>query len=204
MIRESAEVATPAQDGMYQTEHWLAWLVALVAIVLGVIGVLRGFAIIGGGNAGNPSIAGGAYGTIWDGAVWLLAAIAAAVLSSALHQADHHRMRSPEWMSSSDEGLWKTEHGLAWLVALGSIVMGVLGVLVSFHVLGGGNHQPDGIPWLFASIGGSVLTTTLHSVRHHQMTEEDRVVRLVQERVAMPATTPATGVVREPRPEIRS
>lgn len=203
MEHRNREVATPAQDGMYQTEHWLAWLMALVAIVLGVIGVLRGFGLIGGGNAGNSAVAGGAYGTIWDSAIWLLLAISAALLSMALHRNDHHRIRNLEWMSDSDEGLWKGEHGLAWLVALVSIVMGVLGILVGFHIIGGGNHQPDGIPWLLASIGGSVLTNTLHEVRHHQVPAEDRVVRTTEDRVGMPGTLPNTGVVREARPETR-
>jgi hypothetical protein len=204
MAGRNTVVATSDQEGMYHIEHWLAWLMALAAIVLGAIGLLRGTGVIGGGNAANPGVAGGAYGTVWDSVIWLLPAISAALLSLALHRNDHHRIRDPEWMGAADESLWKTEHGLAWLTAVGTIVLGVLGILVGFHVFGGGNHQPDGIPWLLASLGGATLTNTLHSVRHRQMTEEDRVVRLVQERAGTSATLPASGVVREPRPEIRS
>jgi hypothetical protein len=190
------------QDSMFEGEHWLAWLFSLIAIVLGVIGVLRGFGYIGGpasSDAASGTVA-GYFGTVWDCIVWMLPAISAGLLSMALHQADHHRMRNPERLGDRDEGLWKAEHAAAWLFALLTIVFGVLGMLVGFHLLGGGNHQPDSVPWLLASIGSGVLTNTLHAVRHHQLASDaDYIVRVVEERVGRPAVTGQPGIVREPR-----
>jgi hypothetical protein len=199
---EARNHAVAEQDSMFETEHWLAWLFALIAIVLGVIGIIRGFGYIGGA-ASTDAAAGttaGYFGTIWDAAVWMLPAIAAGLLSMALHQTDHHRMRDPDRLEDREEGLWKTEHGLAWLFALLTIVFSVLGMLVGFHLLGGGNHQPDSLPWLLASIGSGVLTNTLHAVRHHQLASDaDYIVRVVEERVGRPGIAGRPETIREPR-----
>lgn len=201
-IQDRDAGAATAQDSMFESEHWLAWLFALIAIVLGIIGMLRGFGYIGG-SAASSAAAGtvaGSFETVWDSAVWLLPAIAAAMLSMALHQADHHRMRNPERLDDREESLWKTEHSLAWLMAILTVVFGIIGMLVGFHLLGGGNHQPDSLPWLLGSIGTGVLTNTLHGVRHHQLaSDEDYIVRIVEQRVGIPRATGEPGVVREPR-----
>lgn len=197
-----------AQEGMYQAEHWLAWLAALVALVLGIIGLLRGFGIIGGGvdqgvTAGSPATQAASFGAIWDGVVWLLPAIALGMLSMALHRADHHRMHDPELADDADEALWKTEHALAWLMALLTIATVVIGILTGFDVFGRGNDQPDALPWLLAAILCGTLTSTLHAVRHHQMAEEDYILRVVERRAAAapgPVIRPADEYGTEPRP----
>jgi hypothetical protein len=66
---------------------------------------------------------------------------------------------------------------------------------VSFDVIGRGYDQPDGFPWLFASLGSAVLTSALHNVRHHQLADEGYVVRTLETRGAMdtaPMTTTTT------------
>ena len=176
-------------EAMYQSEHWLAWLFAIGAIVLGVIGVLRGFGLIGDtGVTDNTRL---------DGFTWLLPAIAAALLSFALHSNDHHRMA--ERGDTADRSLMMLEHSLGYLVALATIAGGVLGILVGFDVFNNGNIPQDGYIWSIAAIGGGVLVNTLHAVRHHQTAEnEDYIVSIVESRVGasraasqQPRTTPA-------------
>ncbi len=191
-----------ARDGMFQSEHFLAWGMALAAIVLGVLGLLRGFGIIGDdetvtsgiGDAANGSV--GAIsetGSLWDGAVWLLPAISAALLSFALHRNDHHRS-SRAATSDADEGMGSTEHAMAWVMALGTIALGTLAILVGFDVFDRGNTQSDGILWALASIGTGVLTNTLHSVRHHQYaTDEDYILSVVERRAAGAGTRGTIG-----------
>ncbi len=187
-------------EGSYNTEHWLAWLMLFSALLLGAIGLLRGFGLIGGGldeadlSTGAPATQAVSYGAIWDSAVWLLSAIALSLVAMALHRNEHHRARSPELADDANEGLWNTEHALAWLMALATIATAVLGIITGFDVLDRGNDQPDAMPWLLASIVAGIATVTLHAVRHHQMaTDEDRIVRIVERRIG---TTAATPVVR--------
>jgi hypothetical protein len=177
-----------AQEGVGKTEHMAAWLVALVALVLGAIGLLRGFGIIGDDPMSQEVGAAGTqdpgFGAIWDSALWLLSAIAAALLAMTLHTTDHHRMRDLDRVNDADRGAWKTEHILAYVMALAAIVTIALGLLTGFDVFGRGNDQPDGLPWLLASILYGILAYTLHAVRHHQMAaDEDYVVRLVDRRL---------------------
>lgn len=190
--------ANDAQAGAFETEHWLAWLFSLGAIVLGVLGLLRAFGVYGPVNttaAGQvTSISpGGLPDTLWDGGMLLLAALASALLAWALHRNDHHRMRDLAIVTDRDEALWKTEHGLAYLFALGTIVFTVIGLLTAYNKIGGHHWQPDGILWLLLAIGSGMLTNVLHSVRHHQLAVETPhlgrpVVReeIVQERRAEP------------------
>jgi hypothetical protein len=65
-------------------------------------------------------------------------------------------------------------------------------------VLGGDYNQYDGMIWGMASIIPGVLSTAWQAVRHHAA-EEDYVVRLVEERVRMGATTttPAMSLCTE-------
>ncbi len=194
-------------EGAYNAEHWLAWLTLFAALLLAAIGVLRGFGMIGGGleqsdvSTGAPGTQAVSYGAIWDATVWLLPAIALALVAMALHRNEHHRARSPELADDTNEGLWNTEHLLAWVMALATIATAVLGILTGFDVLERGNDQPDALPWLLASIVGGISTATLHAVRHHQMaTDEDRIVRIVERRIGTTATAPAvrTTPVVEP------
>jgi heme/copper-type cytochrome/quinol oxidase subunit 2 len=207
VVSHRAGRTSQEQETMFESEHWLSWFFMVAAIVLGVIGMLRGFGLIGG-PASSDAAAGtvaGFFGTTWDSVTWMLPAIASAMLSMALHQTDHHRMREPEHLDDREEGLWQFEHGASWLMTILTVVLGVVGMLVGFHVLGGGNHQPDGLPWLLGSIGTGVLTNTLHGVRHHQLASDaDYIVRLVEERVGAPRPLGERGTVersaiREPR-----
>ncbi len=187
-MASTSQWATDTERGsyaLYQAEHWLAWLVALVAIGLGVVGVLRGFGLIGTIGAGVD--------TQTDGMIWLIPAISASILALALHTSGHHRRTSA---SDQDMALMMFEHSLAYLMALAAIAGGVLGILVGFDVFNNGNTPQDGFIWSVASIGASVLTVTLHTVRHHQVAEDtDVIVAMVEQRMApasrtgMPAST---------------
>jgi hypothetical protein len=185
------------QEGTGTGEHMAAWAMVLLALALGAIGLLRAFGVIGDNPVAQEVGAAGTqdpgFGAIWDGALWLLASISAALLAMTLHTTDHHRMRDPDRVNDADRGMWKTEHILAYLMALATLVTGALGLLTGFDVFGRGNDQPDGLPWLLASIPLGILSYTLHAVRHHQMAaDEDYVVHLVERRLG----TGATGTVR--------
>jgi hypothetical protein len=200
-----------AQDSAYKTEHIAAWAMVFASLLLGAIGVCRAFGLIGGGaeageiTTGAPGTQAVSFPAIWDGVVWLLPAIAAALLAMALHRNDHHRMLNPELLPDDEEGLWKGEHALALVMALGAIACGVLGVLVGFDVFDRGNDQPDSIPWHLAAVGLALLTNALHAVRHHQFaTDEDYIVRVVERRVATPGQVTTTGTVRETGTEYRT
>ncbi len=166
-----------AQEGAFNTEHMAAYALAAVSVILTIIGLLRGFGVLGNdgtGDAGAPGTQDIGFPAIWDSAIWLLPAISAALLSFALHRNDHHRDRHPDRATDNDEAGWKTEHGLAYLMALASIVMGVLGMLVGFNVFNRDfGDQPDGLPWLLGSVAAAILANALHSVRHHQLSRDD-------------------------------
>jgi hypothetical protein len=195
-----------AQDSLYGMEHWLAWFMAVGAIVLGVIGMLVGFGIVDlrGGNvagldipglnlgAGNRGVLGNNF---WDGAMWLFAAISASVLAYTLHTSDHHRVTNLSQVSASDRGLWSTEHSLAYLFAVGTVVLVVIGLLTGYQTFSNSNTQFDGLIWIWAGFGTSVLTMTLHAVRHHQV-QEDYIMSMLQERTGR--ATPAATPMREP------
>ena len=169
-----------AQEGALNPEHTAAYALAATAVVLGIIGALRGFGVLGNDGTAETGAAGTqdiGFPAIWDSVTWFLPAITAALLSFALHRNDHHRLRDPERATDNDEAGWKTEHTLAYVMTVASIVFAVLGMLTGFNVFGRDNgDQPDGIPWHLAALGTAILANTLHSVRHHQMSREHFVV----------------------------
>jgi hypothetical protein len=186
---EGRVAVSDAERGWYNLEHTFAYLMAVTAIVLGVIGLLRGFGIVGGEESLNAAVNSDSVeratdaisgpGSAWDGAVWLLPAIAAAMLSFALHRGDHH---TAGYVAEHD-GTWKGEHFVAWLLALGTIAAGVVAILVGFDVFDRGNSQLDGLLWGLASIGGGILVNTLHDVRHHLVVaDEDYIMAVVERR----------------------
>jgi hypothetical protein len=169
-----------AQEGAFNTEHMLAYAFAVAALILGLIGVLRGFGILGNDGAADAGAAGTqdiGFPAIWDSVVWLLPAITAALLAWAFHRPEHHRARDPERVTDADEAGWKGEHLGAYILALVAAVTAVLGMLTGFNVFGRDfGDQPDGIPWLLASVGSAILANALHSVGHHQLSRERQVV----------------------------
>lgn len=165
--RENHEVH---RDGAYSFEHTLGWLMALLAIAAGAIGLLVGFGVIGGSEAGvniDQAAGSGATGASdWmQGALWLLPAISLALLSRALHSADHHERQT---VAETHDGMFATEHAGAYIAALVTIGAAALAVLVGFDVFDRGNVAEDGLMWGIASLVPAVLTNTLHAVRHHQ------------------------------------
>jgi hypothetical protein len=184
------------QDSMYDAEHWVGLVMAFLALLLMAVGLLRGFGVLGAeGAAVVPSdLVGDADEPHWLlGSIWLLAAFSAGFLSMALHKADHHLLRDPELLDDKDEALWKSEHFTAWAMALATIIFAAIGLLVGLDEFGRGTVAQEGILWLLASNIMSILTNTLHSVRHHQVAgEEDYIVHMVEERATITAPTATT------------
>lgn len=184
-----------AHDAAFEGEHWLAWLFSAGSILLGLLGLLRAFGLYGPANTANGVVTsispGGLPDTYWDGGLLLIAGLTSALLAFALHRNDHHRLRDLDNVPDREEGLWKAEHATAYIMAAATIAFAVIGLLTGYNKVGGHHWQPDGLPWLFASLGTGLLTNVLHSVRHHQL-EWERHYR------SRPATTQASGYVQEP------
>jgi hypothetical protein len=198
---------TDAQNAAFAGEHVLAYISALVAIVLAAFGVLEGLGAIDvleagrGAQEGTPPNTGDESRTsIWDGALLLLPAITFALLSFYFHAADHHRMRDVRTVADKDKAAWAAEHGGAMLAGLVAAVMSVIGILVGFDAFSGDYTAEDGVIWQLGALVPAVLSCTLHSVRHHQLSvEEDYIVRLVEDRVSSRA--PGSTARRETETE---
>lgn len=153
----------------YNTEHWLAWLMVATSLALAAIGLLRGFGFIGeeataveGVTADNIS------GSILDGFLWMMPAIAAGLLSMALHQSGHHRTPVSDAGEHNESGLYGIEHMLAYILAAATIAAGAIALVVGFDVFDNGYTRGEGMLWGLAAIVGGALTVTLHTVGHHQ------------------------------------
>jgi hypothetical protein len=87
-------------------------------------------------------------------------------------------------MDEAQGALYTPEHSLAWLFALGAIVLGVLGLLEGFDILnlrtgeeaageGAGLQLTtnffNGAMLIFSGITSAILAYTLHSSDHHRM-----------------------------------
>ncbi len=162
------------RSGAYSAEHALGWILALAALALGALGLLVGFGVIGGSEQGvnvdDVAGAGGAGASDWlQGALWLLPAISIALLSRALHSADHHeRYDYAGETNDNNDSMFNTEHAGAYIVALVTLATAALAPLVGFDVFDRGNTAEDGLLWGIASVVPAVVTNTLHAVRHHQ------------------------------------
>lgn len=192
-----------AQSSLYGTEHILAWIMAVGAIVLGAIGALTGFGILELRDAvdevapaAGDAIAASVFSQdFWDGTMLIFSAITLAMLAYCLHSNDHHRLRSLSTVEDSERGMWTAEHGLAYLFALGTIALLVIGLLTGFNAFSADHDQRDGLLWIWLGLGSGVLTATLHAVRHHQVSaEEEFVIGIIDERVS----SRSAGVARQP------
>jgi hypothetical protein len=185
-----------AQDSLYGLEHTLSWIMVLTAAILAVLGTLVGLGVIelreGVTNLTQTGAEEGGFLTsnFWDGTLLLFSAIAAGLLAYTLHSNDHHRMRDLSHVKQSDKSMWGVEHSLAYLLALGSIVYVVIGLLTGFNALSSTHDQGDGLIWVWFGVAGATLTAALHAVRHHQ-TDEDYIRDMIDERVGTRA--PVTG-----------
>jgi hypothetical protein len=202
MAREAAYDRTDdrddAQKGAFAAEHGLAWIMALASMALVAIGLLVGFGVISGDDeiagtdigeaTGAAQLSGAASMPDWqEGLLWILPAITAGLLAYTLHETDHHRGRRRNTAATADDdsgkGMFSAEHGLAYLMAALAIAGATLGVLVGFDVFDNGNTFADGMLWSVASIAAGSVAMALHNVRHHQLaTEEDVIVRIIEER----------------------
>lgn len=165
--------AETSRSGAYAAEHTLGWLTALASVVLAAIGALVAFGVIGGSEGGvnidDAAGAGAAGASDWmQGALWLLPAIAIALLSRALHSADHHERLGAYADDERNDSMFSLEHAAAYLAAVATIATAALAPLVGFDVFDNGNVAEDGLIWGITSLVPAVLTNTLHAVRHHQ------------------------------------
>jgi hypothetical protein len=155
---------------------------------MGVIGLFAGFGIIGEDDAGEgvaQAIAGDLAN--WqEGLLWLLAAISIGLVALALHNTEHHSgVTTTTTLTSENEsrGLFTTEHALAYLLAIATVVCAALTLLVGFDVFDNDNTFADGMLWGLAGLVTGVLTVGMHAVRHHQhATDESVIVRIIEER----------------------
>lgn len=174
-----------ADEAAFKGEHVAAYLFAALAVGLTVVGLLVGFGVLGD-TSGAQTVAddvGNEWLGLWDGAVWLLPAIASAILAMALHRNEHHRRRDADTLPDADEAAWKTEHLGAYAAAAVAVLTGLLCLLVGFGLIGE-YDQPDGILWGIASVITAILAVTLHGVGHHQLVQPRRVVVEARERAA--------------------
>jgi len=165
-----ARTRDDADDAAFKGEHTAAYLFAALAAGLTVIGLLVGFGVLG--DTGTTQTTGDEVGNewlgLWDASVWLLPAIASAILSMALHRNEHHRRRDTDALPDGDEAAWKSEHTFAYVAAAAAVICGLLCLLVGFGVVGE-YDQPDGIHWGIASVVSAILAAALHGVGHHQL-----------------------------------
>jgi hypothetical protein len=194
-----------AQDSLYGLEHFGAWFMAAVAIVLGAVGALVGFGIFNLRAEATELIPGfEAVGVLdnnfWDATMLIFAGITAAMLAYTLHASDHHRARDLSRVKTSERSLWSGEHMAAYVMAIGALALIVIGLLTGFNAFGAANTQFDGLIWIWLGFGASILTATLHTVRHHQTVEEDQLIEAVVAELNRGGTTtrPVTGET-EPR-----
>jgi hypothetical protein len=165
----------------------LAWLMALAAVIFGVVGLLTGLNIIDW-RSGEMAIGDEPGVTFlpnwfWDGAMLIFTGITAAVLSLTLHTTDHHRTFTMRSMAKSDQAMMGLEHSGAYLFALISIVLVVIGLLTGFGLFDVDNEQLYGLAWIWTGFGSGILSAALHTVRHHELVEADEIVELVVTRV---------------------
>jgi hypothetical protein len=92
-----------------------------------------------------------------------------------------------ETRADTREGMYNIEHWLAWLMALAALVLGAIGVLRGFGVLGdvaaevGGEQTTglltgsaefwDAIVWLLPAIAAGFLAHALHMTEHNRVPE---------------------------------
>jgi hypothetical protein len=175
-----------ADDAAFKGEHVAAYLFAALAVGLTVVGLLVGFGVLGDTSAATTTAdeVGNEWLGLWDGAVWLLPAIASALLAMALHRNEHHRRRDADTLPDEDEAAWKTEHIGAYVAAAVAVLTGLLCLLVGFGLIGE-YDQPDGILWGIASVVIAILAVALHGVGHHQLGSPRRVRVEAREREAL-------------------
>jgi hypothetical protein len=86
---------------------------------------------------------------------------------------------------SVGSALGTTEHWLAYLGVIFTLVLGTIAILVGFNVFDDGYSYRDGIIWGLLAITAGALTATFHSVQHHAMpaVDVDDIRVMVEERV---------------------
>ena len=193
-------------DSVFNSEHYLAWFMAALATLLAVVGALVSFDILNLRDVAATSLPGGLEGgegaavsNFQDAILLMLPAIGAALLAFTLHSSEHHQVMRDQ------TAMGKSEHSLAYLVALATIAFGVLAILIGFDVFDNGNTWRDGATWGLLSVIGGLLTSTLHSVMHHSAitADEAEIAMIVEQRLSRTGTMePGVGgttYAREPR-----
>lgn len=203
MTRQSFDKTERMQTGAYNAEHFIAYILLIGAIAMAVIGLLIGFGQLDAWDTGLGAneVTAPMSSTFWDGLLWITGALSLYMLSSALHQTEHHFDRAPSTLDSANRSMWTGEHYLSYITAIAAIALGVLALLVAYDAFSNDNTVFDGLLWMFTSLGASIGTLTLHTVRHHQSAADEDYIMSVVERHS---TTPRTSGARVPGTERRS
>jgi hypothetical protein len=185
-----------SRSGMYGFEHALAWLMTFLAILLGAIGILSGYGLLGtiAEEVQAPAQTVQtlqASAEFWDAMVWMLPAVGAGLLAYAFHSGGHGEVAE---MTEYRSGMSQSEKWLGYLFALGTIGVGLFGILVGFDVFNMGDDHFDGVLWGFLSVIGGTLTVAMHGI---QAADEDYLVTLVERRVRTTGAAPITGGTAE-------
>lgn len=171
-------------DGMRSTEQSLAMVLGIGALVLGAIGLLRGFGWIEIGTAAEAPVS----ENFASGLMWMLPALAAAILAVAMARSDHHH-------EMQEDRPGQILHMLAYAVALGTLAVGVLALLTGFNWIGMDTTAADGFLWGTASVLYGLIAWGFHAAVPATITHEDYLVALVESRVGSrtaPMNTPRT------------
>jgi hypothetical protein len=178
-----------------------------VAIVLGVVGALEAFDMISIGDSNLTAALAieprSDANTFADGALLLLPALISGLLAFCLHRSEHHELGGDMGRASGNEptmgkglamedDLFKGEHAMAYLMAVVTIALAVVGVLTGFRVFDDGHTFYDGLTWLLLSTGAAVLTNTLHSVDHHLVSRAPRYITTTEASRDLPGV-PGSG-----------
>lgn len=169
-------------------ERGIGWIFALIAVVLGAVGLLRGFGVVGPEGVDIPGIgdAGGLQAVVqsdfWEGILWMLPGFAAGIMAWA--------MNSSRTMSADDAR--SPVRMTAYVLVVGTVVLGVIALLVGFGIIGDDYVATDGVLWGMASVLFSIVTAAAYATAPSPAMEADYLARLVEARTARRTTTTTT------------
>ncbi len=179
MSKQEAKTGT-SLGALGATEQAGAFVVGILAVVLGVIGLLRGFGVFEQGTVEQAPLT----ANFGAGLMWLIPAVAVAILAVTLARADHPH--SGEQGASGQMG-----HTIAYLGAIVTVVLAALAILTGFNWIGQDTTAATGLLWGSASIVSAFVTLAAHMIPPTAVADQDQLVRMVESRVRASGPGPA-------------